>query len=67
MMVIFTTDVVPFEWQVPGYQWALVIPLSLVVGCHILLPVRLSVVSSAANGYVFFFFFSIAIENVGFR
>ena len=41
MMVIFTTDVIPFEWQIPGYQWALIIPLSLVVGCHILLPVRL--------------------------
>lgn len=40
MMVIFTTNAVPFEWQIPGYQWALIIPLSLVVGCHILLPVR---------------------------
>lgn len=40
MMVVFTTDAVPFEWQIPGYQWALIIPLSLVVGCHILLPVR---------------------------
>ncbi|KAF5357768.1 hypothetical protein D9756_001154 [Leucocoprinus leucothites] len=38
MMIIFTTNVVPFEWQIPGYQWALIIPLSLVVGCHILLP-----------------------------
>ncbi|KAL9715509.1 hypothetical protein Ac2012v2_002170 [Leucoagaricus gongylophorus] len=42
MMVIFTTDVVPFEWQIPGYQWALIIPLSLVVGCHILLPIVLN-------------------------
>jgi hypothetical protein len=40
MMVIFTTEVVPFEWQIPGYQWALIIPLSLVVGCHVLFPVR---------------------------
>lgn len=40
MMVIFNTNAVPFEWQIPGYQWALIIPLSLVVGCHILLPVR---------------------------
>jgi len=47
MMVIFTTDVVPFEWQIPGWNWALIIPLSLVVGCHILVPVRLA----------FFFFF----------
>lgn len=40
MMVIFTTNIVPFEWQIPGYQWALIIPLSLVVGCHVLFPVR---------------------------
>ena len=39
MMVIFTTEAVPFEWQIPGWNWALVIPLSLVVGCHILVPV----------------------------
>lgn len=43
MMVVFTTNVLPFEWQIPGYQWALIIPLSLVVGCHILLPVRVYV------------------------
>jgi hypothetical protein len=39
MMIVFTTNVVPFEWQIPGWNWALIIPLSLVVGCHILLPV----------------------------
>ena len=38
-MIIFTTNAVPFEWQIPGWNWALIIPLSLVVGCHILLPV----------------------------
>ena len=40
MMVIFTTNLVPYEWQIPGWEWALVIPLALVVGNHILLPVR---------------------------
>jgi hypothetical protein len=39
MMVVFTTNLVPFEWQIPGYDWPLIIPLSLVVGSHILLPV----------------------------
>ena len=39
MMVVFTTDLIPLEWQIPGWNWALIIPLSLVVGCHILLPV----------------------------
>jgi hypothetical protein len=40
MMIILTSGVVPYEWQIPGWNWALNIPLSLVVGCHILLPVR---------------------------
>ncbi|KJA17902.1 hypothetical protein HYPSUDRAFT_205759 [Hypholoma sublateritium FD-334 SS-4] len=42
MMVVFTTEAVPFEWQIPGWNWALVIPLSLVVGCHILVPIVLN-------------------------
>ncbi|KDR73818.1 hypothetical protein GALMADRAFT_251646 [Galerina marginata CBS 339.88] len=42
MMIIFTTDVVPFEWQIPGWNWALIIPVSLVVGCHILVPIVLN-------------------------
>ncbi|KIL67128.1 hypothetical protein M378DRAFT_329332 [Amanita muscaria Koide BX008] len=42
MMIVFTTNVVPFEWQIPGYQFALVIPLALVVGCHLLLPIVLN-------------------------
>ncbi|KIK60091.1 hypothetical protein GYMLUDRAFT_244535 [Collybiopsis luxurians FD-317 M1] len=42
MMVIFTTDAVPFEWQIPGWNWALIIPLSLVVGCHLMLPIALN-------------------------
>jgi len=39
MAIVFTTDLVPYEWQIPGWNWALIIPLSLVAGCHILLPV----------------------------
>jgi len=42
MMVIFTTNIVPFVWQIPGYEWALIIPLALVVGCHILFPIVLN-------------------------
>ncbi|KAJ3916880.1 glycosyl transferase family group 2-domain-containing protein [Lentinula edodes] len=42
MMVVFTTDAVPFDWQIPGWNWALIIPLSLVVGCHLLLPIVLN-------------------------
>ncbi|CAK5262707.1 unnamed protein product [Mycena citricolor] len=42
MMIVFTTGAVPAEWQIPGWNWALNIPLSLVVGCHILLPIVLN-------------------------
>ncbi|KAF8177241.1 glycosyl transferase family group 2-domain-containing protein [Pholiota molesta] len=42
MMVVFTTELVPFEWQIPGWNWALIIPLALVVGCHILVPIVLN-------------------------
>ncbi|KAJ7234454.1 glycosyl transferase family group 2-domain-containing protein [Mycena rebaudengoi] len=42
MMIILTSGVVPYEWQIPGWNWALNIPLSLVVGCHILLPIVLN-------------------------
>ncbi|KAJ7616832.1 glycosyl transferase family group 2-domain-containing protein [Mycena polygramma] len=42
MMIVMQSNAVPFEWQIPGYNWALNIPLSLVVGCHILLPIVLN-------------------------
>ncbi|KAG5636255.1 hypothetical protein H0H81_008634 [Sphagnurus paluster] len=42
MMAVFASDAVPFEYQIAGWNWALVIPLSLCVGCHILLPVSWS-------------------------
>lgn len=42
MMIIFPTNVVPFVWRIPGWEWALIVPLALVVGCHLLFPVRLN-------------------------
>lgn len=27
-MVIFTTPLVPLEWQIPGYAWAVIMPLA---------------------------------------
>jgi len=42
MMVVFTTNIVPFVWQIPGYEWALIIPLALAVGCSILFPIVLN-------------------------
>ncbi|PFH48495.1 hypothetical protein AMATHDRAFT_65339 [Amanita thiersii Skay4041] len=42
LMVVFTTSAVPYEWQIPGWNWALIIPVALVVGCHLLLPIVLN-------------------------
>lgn len=42
MMIIFTTPAVPYEWRIWGWEWALIIPLALNVGCHILLPIVLN-------------------------
>ncbi|KAF9262377.1 hypothetical protein L218DRAFT_960195 [Marasmius fiardii PR-910] len=42
MMVIFTTNAIPFEWQIQGWNWPLIIPLSLNIGCHIGLPIILN-------------------------
>ncbi|KAF7317249.1 hypothetical protein HMN09_00460000 [Mycena chlorophos] len=42
MMVVFTSKAVPFEWQIYGTNYAIIIPLSLVVGCHVLLPIVLN-------------------------
>ena len=41
MMIVFTTELVPYDLQILGWHWALIIPLALVVGCHLLLPVCL--------------------------
>ncbi|KAJ7235647.1 glycosyl transferase family group 2-domain-containing protein [Mycena haematopus] len=42
MMIVMQSNAVPYQWQIPGYNWALNIPLSLVVGTHILLPIVLN-------------------------
>jgi len=41
MMIVFTSQSVPFEWQIQA-NYALTIPVCLVVGCHILLPIVLN-------------------------
>jgi hypothetical protein len=39
-MIILSTPLVPPEWQIPGSNWAVVFPMALTLGCHILYPVR---------------------------
>ncbi|KAJ7470983.1 glycosyl transferase family group 2-domain-containing protein [Mycena latifolia] len=41
MMIVFTSQSVPFEWQIQA-NYALTIPLCLVIGCHVLLPIVLN-------------------------
>ena len=39
-IIILSTPLVPVEWRVDGSAWAVIFPLSVVAGCHILFPVR---------------------------
>ncbi|KAJ7797618.1 hypothetical protein B0H14DRAFT_3493508 [Mycena olivaceomarginata] len=51
MMIVMQSDAVLFEWQIPGWNWALNILLSLVVGTHVLLPVGLAALPELALRY----------------
>ena len=39
-MIIVSTSLVPLAWRIDGSGWAVIFPLSIVAGCHILFPVR---------------------------
>jgi len=41
-MIILTTDVVPLGWQILSFDWAIVLPLAITLGCHILYPIVLN-------------------------
>lgn len=41
-MVVLSTDLVPPGWQILGTSWAVIFPLAITLGCHILYPVRFS-------------------------
>ncbi|KAM5542549.1 hypothetical protein V8D89_004008 [Ganoderma adspersum] len=41
-MVIISTPLVPVEWRVDGSAWAVIFPLAVVAGSHILFPVVLN-------------------------
>ncbi|TDL21444.1 hypothetical protein BD410DRAFT_815362 [Rickenella mellea] len=42
LMVILSTSLVPTGWRIDGVQWAVIFPLGVVVGCHILYPIILN-------------------------
>jgi len=39
-VIVLTTNVVPREWRIEGSGWAIILPLMVVCGGHILFPVR---------------------------
>ena len=39
-MVILSTPLVPIQWRIDGSAWAVIFPLALLAGSHILFPVR---------------------------
>ncbi|KAH7886770.1 glycosyl transferase family group 2-domain-containing protein [Phlebopus sp. FC_14] len=41
-MVVFSLDVVTPNWQIPGSYWAVILPLALVAGSHVLFPIVLN-------------------------
>ena len=42
LMVVLSTGLVPSGWQIPGWNWAVIFPLAIVCGCHILFPIVLN-------------------------
>ncbi|KAH7922287.1 hypothetical protein BV22DRAFT_1037622 [Leucogyrophana mollusca] len=42
MMIIFSLPFVTPDWQIPGSYWAVILPLALVAGSHILFPIVLN-------------------------
>jgi len=41
-MIILATPLVPLEWRVGSSGWAVIFPLALSAGCHILFPIVLN-------------------------
>ncbi|KAI0660030.1 glycosyl transferase family group 2-domain-containing protein [Cubamyces menziesii] len=41
-MVILATDAVPIGWRIFSYDWAVILPLAIVAGCHIAYPIVLN-------------------------
>ena len=39
-MIILSSNLMPIGWRVESIDWAVIFPLSVVAGCHILFPVR---------------------------
>lgn len=41
-MILVSTPLVPYNWQIAGSGWAVILPLAVACGCHILFPIVLN-------------------------
>ncbi|TFK91890.1 hypothetical protein K466DRAFT_595689 [Polyporus arcularius HHB13444] len=41
-MIILSTPLVPVQWRIDGSAWAVIFPLAVLAGCHILYPIVLN-------------------------
>ena len=41
-MIALMLPMIPMEWQIPYTVWSVIVPLGIVVGCHILYPIVLN-------------------------
>ncbi|KAF9220634.1 hypothetical protein BS17DRAFT_739077 [Gyrodon lividus] len=41
-MIILSTPLIPAGWQVDSTDWAVILPIAIVVGCHVLFPIILN-------------------------
>jgi cellulose synthase/poly-beta-1,6-N-acetylglucosamine synthase-like glycosyltransferase len=42
MIGVFASQLLPLGWQIPGSSWAVIFPLAIVAGSHILFPIVLN-------------------------
>ncbi|EPS98172.1 hypothetical protein FOMPIDRAFT_1024747 [Fomitopsis schrenkii] len=41
-IIILSTSIVPIQWRIDGSAWAVIFPLAIQIGCHILYPIVLN-------------------------
>ncbi|KAI0771442.1 glycosyl transferase family group 2-domain-containing protein [Irpex lacteus] len=41
-MIVLSTDAIPIGWRIPGTDWAVIFPLAITVGSHVLYPIVLN-------------------------
>jgi hypothetical protein len=49
-IVVLSTNLPPIGWRIPGYDWAVILPLCVVCASHILYPVCFCFTGISENG-----------------